>query len=73
MAMDKILIFVASFAALILGFAMQADASLPKNYNLDDSVGAAVLVAADHSHTKIVRGDLYRKIKWSKLPAADYF
>ena len=52
---------------------MQADASLPKNYNLDDSVGASVLVAADHSHAKIVRGDLYRKIKWSKIPAADYF
>ena len=71
--MDKILIFVASFAALILGFAMQADASLPKNYNLDDSLGAAVLAAPDHSHTKIIRGDLYRKIKWSRLPAADYF
>ena len=71
--MDKILIFLASFAALILGFAMQADASLPKSYKLDDSVGAAVLATADHSHTKIIRGDLYRKIKWSQLPAVDYF
>lgn len=69
--MDKVLIFFVSFAALLLGFAMQADASLPNRLQ-EDELPAYSVVDKEHLRANVVRGDLYRQMKWTKLPS-EYF
>lgn len=70
--MDKVLIFLASFAALLLGFAMQADASFPNRLH-EDEVPAYSVANKDHLRANVVRGDLYRQMKWTELPSSEYF
>ena len=70
--MDKVLVFLASFAALLLGFAMQADASFPNRLH-EDEVPAYSVANKDHLKPNVVRGDLYRQMKWTKLPSSEYF
>ncbi len=69
--MDKVLIFFVSFAALLLGFAMQADASLPNRLQ-EDELPAYSVADKEHLRANVVRGDLYRQMKWTKLPS-EYF
>ena len=69
--MDKVLIFFVSFAALLLGFAMQADASLPNRLQEDERPAYSV-ADKEHLRANVVRGDLYRQMKWTKLPS-EYF
>jgi hypothetical protein len=71
MAMDKVLIFFVSFAALLLGFAMQADASLPNRLQ-EDELPTYSVADKEHLRVNVVRGDLYRQMKWTKLPS-EYF
>ncbi|MFM9162415.1 MAG: hypothetical protein ACKOPH_05015 [Methylocystis sp.] len=70
--MDKFLIFLASFAALLFGFALQADASFPNRLH-EDEVPAYSVANKDHLRANVVRGDLYRQMKWTKLPSSEYF
>ena len=69
--MDKVLIFFVSFAALLLGFAMQADASLPNRLQ-EDELPAYSVADKEHLRANVVRGDLYRQMNWTKLPS-EYF
>ena len=70
--MDKTLVFLATFAALLLGFAMQADASFPDRLHQDE-VPAYSVANKELLRKNVVRGDLYRQMKWTELPSPEYF
>jgi hypothetical protein len=51
---------------------MQADASFPNRLH-EDEVPAYSVANKDHLRANVVRGDLYRQMKWTKLPSSEYF